>query len=371
MFSIAFVKSSAVIIILRVLGGISTGIIFAILPVYTAEVSEKDIRGQLGIIQLILSTLGNVYIYSVGPFISFRALTISVAIFPLLFITSFYFMPETPYYLVKKGKLKSAVKSIKQLSLDGLSDDALASRLREIEEYVHKGVTNSGSLKELFYRSNRKALVINLVLRTVLVLSGLFVLSSYLQKLINDSGSSISPEVTSIIFGVINLPSVLVAAFLVDRVGRRPLFLISSFGCAIALIAVGIYFYLKENGDVSDILWLPTTGICAYVVLAYLGINAIPGVVQGETFSINTKSIASSIIMIYGSGTSFLLLRFFQPLSDELGVYVMFWFFGAVCILGFLFGIFFLPETKGKTFSEIQDILDKRKTENLQLEAVK
>ncbi|KAK4874949.1 hypothetical protein RN001_014309 [Aquatica leii] len=373
MTTAAFTKSATVLIIFRAIEGIGSGIIFVVLPVYVSEVSDKDIRGGLGIVHLIISSLCGVYVYSAGPFISYIALSISCAIIPLVFVILFIFMPETPYYLVKKGNLNSATKSLKQLSGEGLCDSAIQSKIQEIQDFVDREVRNKGSWKELvFDAANRKALVITLVLRTVLVFSGLFVVLSYLQTLFEQSGSNISPEVSSIIFSVINMPLALTAVFLVDKVGRRLLFLVSTFGCALSLIAVGIYFFLQVNGDVADILWLPTTGLSLYIALSSLGINSIPGVLQGEMFSINVKSIASSFVIIYGSSISFLLLRFFQPLADKFGTHVMFWFFGGVCVVGFVFGMFVLPETKGKTFSEIQELLDKsKKNKDYKLETSK
>lgn len=227
MMSSAFNKKVIVLIILRIVTGISSGVSFVVLPLYIGEVSEKDIRGRLSVAQVILSTIGSVYAYSVGPFISFTVFSITCSMFPLLFIFLFAFMPETPYHLVKKGNSESALKSIKQLSRKDLGEDAIHLRLQEIKDFVHRDVENKIYLKDLILnRIYRKAFLIVLTIRCLLGLSGLHVISSYLQKIIQSSGSSVSPELSSVIFGVIKLPSALLAAFLVDRFGRRPLLML-------------------------------------------------------------------------------------------------------------------------------------------------
>ncbi|KAF5295173.1 hypothetical protein FQR65_LT10561 [Abscondita terminalis] len=196
------------------------------------------------------------------------------------------------------------------------------------------------------------------VLNTILIASGGFVISGYLQKIIDNSDSSISPQISSVIFGTVKLPSVLLAAFLVDKCGRRPLLIISSGGSAIALIAEGVYFYLKEQKqDVSVISWLPTTGLSLYLLFSYFGIHVIPSVVLGEIFTINVKSAAASGVSVYISALSFLLFQFFNPLSNLLGIYTMFWIFAGVCVFGVLFGVLIMIETKGKSFIEIQQLL--------------
>ncbi|KAF5280030.1 hypothetical protein FQR65_LT03285 [Abscondita terminalis] len=361
--AIAFTKSPVGVIILNSFVGISTGIILTIAPLYIAEVSDKDIRGRLGIIQLILSSFGKIYVYSVSPYISYFALTLSVGIFPLVFVVLFSFMPETPHFLLKKRKIKSAHKSLKQLSVNDLSDHELAYKLKEIQEYVDKHVTNKSSLIQLvFDPCNRRALFIAWALKTLLALSGVLVLLSYLQKLVDESGSSISPEVSSIILSAINLPSALVAVFLIDKLGRRPIYYISCCGCVVASLTLGTYFYLKEVGDVSDVLWIPTTCLCVYIILANLGINLVGDVVLGEIFSMNVKSVASSLSLIYAFTINFFVFRFFQPIADEVGIYTVFWILSVVSVFGFLFSIFVLPETKKKTFLEIQMQLNKKMT---------
>ena len=147
---------------------------------------------------------------------------------------------------------------------------------------------------------------------------------------------------------------------MVDKTGRKPLLIISCVGCAVALIGEGIYFYLQDVAklDVSSLSWLPTSGIMLFLLMSPVGIFTLPYVLLGELFPTNIKEIAVSLASLYDGIMAFIVTKYFAPLSEIWGAYTSFWFFAGVCILGALFVIFVLPETKGKTFAEIQRILN-------------
>lgn len=152
------------------------------------------------------------------------------------------------------------------------------------------------------------------------------------------------------------------AAGLVDKMGRKPLMIISTLGCAIALIAEGSYFYLYKVTltDVSMISWLPTAALLLYLMMGPLGLLSLPYVLLGELFATNIKGIAVSASSFYGSTLAFLVTKFFQPVSIKWGMHTTFWIFAVVCIFGAMFCFFVQPETRGKTFAEIQEKLNRK-----------
>lgn len=202
-----------------------------------------------------------------------------------------------------------------------------------------------------------------------------------MQTIIKSANSSLSPELSSILFGLIQFPagilnnsfyklqltnavSVTATAYFVDKIGRRPLLITSCTFCGIALAAEGIYFYLQDHlkVDVSSISWLPATGVLVYIVMNPVGLNTIPYIVQGEIFPTNIKAVGSSICTFYSGVNAFIVSKSFQPLCNWLGMYGTFWVYSGFCVFGIFFAIFVLPETKGKSFVEIQKSLaDERK----------
>lgn len=153
-----------------------------------------------------------------------------------------------------------------------------------------------------------------------------------------------------------------VAIFLVDKVGRKPLLIVSALGCAAAYAGEAAYFYLQNEAgsNVDAISWLPTTGIVVFLVMNNIGVTTVPVVVLSEIFPTNIKSIAIAVNTFYGSTLSFLVSKFFKPMSNAMGMHYTFLLYMICCVLGVFFVIFCVPETKGKTFTEIQLRLNKK-----------
>ena len=360
--TIAFSNSLLALCITRFIGGAGLALISTGATVYVGEIAEKDIRGKLGSAFNILRLVGSLYVFSVGPFISYIALAWSCAIFPVLFMITYAFMPESPYYLIKSNRYDLAKKNLITLSRNSASSEFINSRLREIQATVDYDMKNRANVWELVTNKlYRRSMIVITGVKTIQQLSGVAAIEAYTQTIIEESESSISPEISSIIAGAIQFPAAILAGYLVDKLGRKPLMIISSVGCALALTSEGLYFYLQNIAkiDVSCISWLPTTALLLYLVMNPIGIFTLPWILLGELFATNIKGYAVSIASCYGSLLAFLATKFFQPISDGWGMHVTFWIFAGICFLGAIFCYFVQPETKGKTLAEIQQKLNR------------
>ncbi|KAK5640741.1 hypothetical protein RI129_009288 [Pyrocoelia pectoralis] len=361
--TVIFSDSLLALCIVRFIGGIGLAFITTAAPMYVGEIAEKDIRGKLGSAFNILRLVGSLYVFSVGPFVSYLALALTCAIFPVLFIIAFAFMPESPYYLIKVNKQEMAKNNLIRLSSNSATMDFIDSRLKEIQATVDYDMRNRANVWELFTNKlYRKSVIVITGIKTVQQLSGVAAIEAYTQSIIQESKSSISPAVSSIIAGLIQFPAALLAGYLADKLGRKPLMIISCLGCGLALTSEGLYFYLQNiaKSDVSGLSWLPTTALLLYLVMNPIGIFTLPWILLGELFATNIKGYAVSIATCYGSLLAFLATKFFQPISDDWGMHVTFWIFSTICFLGAIFCYFVLPETKGKTLAEIQQKLTRK-----------
>lgn len=153
--------------------------------------------------------------------------------------------------------------------------------------------------------------------------------------------------------------AVFLSSYVVDKFGRRHITIISALGCAVALIAEGIFFFMQDyqKVNVDAIGWLPTTGIVVFIIAYNFGLLPLPYILFGELFPSNIKSTAVSVLASYGTLLNFTVSKAFAPMSAEFGLYTSFWFFAFFCIVGAIFVYFCLPETKGRTFEEIQHVL--------------
>lgn len=150
--------------------------------------------------------------------------------------------------------------------------------------------------------------------------------------------------------------SVFVTSYLVDRFGRKPLFYISALGTAVAMLLEAAYFYINKNDidDVPSLKWMPVTGIFLSVIFKACGIAPIPFLVMAELFPNHVKGLATTISMVFGSVLGAIVVLIFPVFSAEFGLATSFLVFAICCILGFFFGLYFVPETKGVSLTKIE-----------------
>ncbi|XP_022917080.1 facilitated trehalose transporter Tret1-like [Onthophagus taurus] len=364
---ITLANSVWILYISRFIAGMATGTITAGVTIYNSEIADQEIRGKLGTAFTIMKLMGHFVVLTFGPFVSYQVLCVICGVMPLICFCTIYFMPESPYYLLKIGEKHRAKESLAILGSDELNENDLERKMNEIEKVVNEDMRNKSGMVELFRNPRyRKGLLTMTGVKVLHSMSGTVAIESYMQSIIGSSSSSISPEISSIIFGAIQFPAAFLASAIVDKLGRKPLLIISAFGCALALISEGIYFYIQDvlKSDLKNISWIPTTGIIVFLISTPLGVSSLPYVLMGELFPVNIKESAITLIIFYGVSMSFVVSKFYQPVLEMWGLYTVFWIFGGVCLAGMVFVWCVVPETKGKSFGDIQIKLNRSKNKN-------
>ncbi|KAF5270584.1 hypothetical protein FQR65_LT05482 [Abscondita terminalis] len=362
-FLIIFANSLVMLLIARVVSGTGSGISIGVVSLYVGEIAEKKHRGTLCTMPTMGLVLATMFTYSVGPFVSYTTLAIVCGFAPFIFSVTSYFIAESPYYLIKINQRDSTKKTLKYLS----GTDNVEEWMNEIEMTIQNDGTSKFKFKDLiFERNHRKSFLIVIALKTLNQFSGLLVINAYIQTIMEQSQTSLSAETSSLIFAAIQIPCVIVSSVLVDKFGRRPLLIISSLGCALSLAGEGVYFYLlqRKDADLSNSYFVPTLCLTLYFIMISFGISNIAFVALGELFTPKAKKIGGTVFAFYTGFLFFVSNKIFNPIVESWGMHVAFWIFAGVCLLGVFFGLFILPETKGKTFDEIQKILHGKEKSN-------
>lgn len=148
----------------------------------------------------------------------------------------------------------------------------------------------------------------------------------------------------------------MLASFLVDKVGRRPLLIYSFGGTGASLLVVGIYFFLVQvlNVSMHSYNFIPFAGIISASIISSIGFQSLIIVIPAETFPLNVKAVAMTYICIFGGALNFVIAKGYQSVKDYSGLYGVFFFFAAASVFGCIFSIIYVPETKGKSLREIQ-----------------
>ncbi|KAK4874658.1 hypothetical protein RN001_014018 [Aquatica leii] len=348
----------------RIIGGLAGGAQISILQLYVGEIADKNIRGKLAVFPTANAQVGLLIGLGIGPFVSFQAYSIICAVIALVYGVTVLFIPQSPYFLMKKDKEQDAQKSLQMLIATLRTKNKNEASLQEIRSTIEYQTKNKFTIKKLLVeRRYRNSLLMVIVIKTLSDFSGGYAINSYVQTVLDESNSSLSPEVASLIYGVIQVVSIFSSAFLIDKVGRKPLSIVSSGGAALALISEGVYFYLKDvkHIDTNDFNFLPVLALCIYRLMVSLSLSSLPYVLVSELFSVDAKEMCALIFGTYSSILMFTNIKIFNPILEAAGFHTLFWIFSASCILAIVFVAVLLPETKGISFNAIQDKLDSKK----------
>lgn len=125
---------------------------------------------------------------------------------------------------------------------------------------------------------------------------------------------------------------------------------------------MGLFFFLDSTKSPArdNVLWLPVASLIVYVTVYCVGFGPLPWAVLGEMFPVNVKSYASTIVASVCWVFGFLITKYFESISDALGIHWAFWIFSICCIVAFVFTYTLVMETKGLSLQQIQDKLNGR-----------
>lgn len=342
---------------------------YCVLPMYIGEISDDAIRGAMGSLLDLILSVGILFEYCVGPYISFKLLAAVSLIVPLVNLICCPLIPESPYFYLMKNNWEGAKRSLQ--TLRGKKD--VEKELITLNDVVAEEVADRQSYIKLFTKyGNRKAVIIIFGLMMAQQFSGIGALLSYTEQIFVKTGGVIDPKISTIGVGVTQLGACIFAALVADNFGRRILLIISSLGSAICLAATGTIFFLSEvlEFDTSSYADLTIATILLYMILVNIGLSSQTYVMLGELFPTNIKAVA-----VCTANLSMLLLeaivtKIFEIITTAAGgYYSVFFIFSACTFLSLIFISIYVPETKGKSLEEIQVWLNKGKIpkKNVQL----
>ncbi len=343
----------------RLAAGVATGIASMLAPLYIAENSPSRIRGRLvtfnqwAIVTGILAAyLVNWTLSGLGPQ-SWRWMFAAAALPAVVFWIGLVFVPESPRWLVKQQRDREALAVLARLEGDAQAAQALG----EIQDTVREERDSIGQLLEPAFR---KPLIIAVALAILQQITGVNTVFYYASLIFRDqvgNQSTSSALGLNVIIGGINFLATIVALWIIDRVGRKPLLLASSAGMAASLLALGTAFRYHP---------VPS-GLVLAAILAYVtsfGIGMGPGVwvLMSELFPTRIRGRAMAIATVALWLASLLLTVTFLSLVSAVGPSATFWVYAALSAFTFVFLWLVVPETKGKSLEQIERMWRERST---------
>ncbi|XP_075970867.1 trehalose transporter 1-like protein [Anticarsia gemmatalis] len=340
----------------RLISGLGYGIAYTTAPMYLGEIASDNVRGAMATLITVMSKFGILSQYCIGPYVSMLGLASFNIAIPILFVVTFSTMPESPYYYIKSGQKQEAESSLRKLR----GKSYVREELESMNSLVTENMKEKSRWKDLFLiEGNKRGLMILMGIYFTQQFCGSTAIISYAQQIFGAADGGLGPEESCILFGTVQLFTSAMSSQLVDRLGRKPLLLISSCGVGLSNIIIGAYFYLKyQNSDVLiNLKFIPNVVIPIFIFSYTIGLATVPFAITSEIFPTNIKSKATCVIQIFVALMTFAVTKLYQVVADNLGNYVAFWGFGALSVAGVIFILIYLPETKGQSFAAIQEKL--------------
>jgi sugar porter (SP) family MFS transporter len=350
----------------RIFGGVAIGLASNLSPMYIAEIAPAQTRGRLVAINQFTIVIGILLAQYINWFLvrklppgasdqfirnswfgqqGWRWMFGLTAAPALLFFFGTLFVPESPRWLTKNGLPDKARGILARIGGESYAQSAIA----EIKSTLASNEIQHVRFSDLLEPKMRKVLVLGVVLAVFQQWCGINVIFNYAEEIFRAAGYDISMVLKNIAWtGSINLLFTLVALGAVDRAGRRVLMLFGSAGLAIIYVAMGFCYSTGVKGLPMLLLVLAAIGCYA------MSLAPVAWVVISEIFPNRIRGAAMAIAVSALWIACFILTLTFPMLNATLGSAGTFWFYAAICVAGFVFIKFRLPETKGKTLEQIE-----------------
>ncbi|KAB0794305.1 hypothetical protein PPYR_11144 [Photinus pyralis] len=355
---IVFASNAVMLYIARFFAGLATGAVCVTAPMYIGEIAEVSVRGRLGSFFQMCLCFGIFLTYLVGALLPWVGLSWVLLAIPILFAIAMYFLPDTPVYLIKCGRVTDADKSLRYFRGPNYN---VSNEMKVIEANLAASEEKKAGLKDLVAsRGNRKAMIAALGLMLFQQMSGINAVIFYTVPIFQSAGTSMSSDVAAVTVSIVQFVIAYVAAMIIDKRGRRFYLMLSSIGMMVCVAALGLYFHLKLNKiSFAGLGMLPLSSLVLFIVAFSLGLGPIPWMILSELLAPEIKGVGSGITVMTNWLFVFVVTFSFPLMNSGLGGHITFYVFAVILFLATCFVYYYVPETKGKTLSEIQMLLNK------------
>ena len=351
-------------LIARFLGGLAVGGVSILTPMYIAEIAPPTMRGRLCTgyqLAIVIGILGsfllnyilnglpswdwfNSHIHDLGTW-DWRWMFISGVLPSLFFLILLFFFPETPRFLFKVGREQEAAAVLTRIVGEAEAE-------RETVEIRASLVSTQSVWTQLTSASLRRPLLVGFCLAVLIHFSGINTIIDYAPKIFQSAGFSLDTALFSTFgIGLTNFTFTLVSFWIIDRYGRKPLYIIGSIGLTVALSALGVTVMI---GHFSGLIVLML--ILGYVAFFAACIGPVFWTLVPEIFPNRIRGEAMIVPVLVQWIANAIAVMLFPLAFKVIGKEFTFFFLATMAFLQVIFTWKFVPETKGKTLEEIEDL---------------
>ena len=333
----------------RFAGGLAVGAVSLLAPMYISEVSPPSMRGRMGslyqmsiVIGILISYGINYLLRNSGPD-NWRWMFATGVLPSILFFVLMLIAPETPRFLMMAGKRQEAFQLLENIS----NRETAAFEVAEIEAAVAKG---PGGREGMRRPGVTRALKVSFFLAILIHVSGINTIVDYAPAIFRSAGWKMDGALAAtFLIGITELVFTISSFWMIDRFGRKPLYVTGSAGMAIALLLL-IVTVATDRFHGPLVLAL----ILAYLAFFSSCIGPVFWTLIPEIFPTDVRGIAMTVPVLTQWITNAFVVLFFPYAFNQIGKAVTFGFLAVMCLTQAIFTWFFVPETKNQTLEEIE-----------------
>lgn len=353
---------STIFIVYRIIGGIGVGLASMLSPLYIAEIAPAKSRGKLVSFNQLAIVAGFMVVYFVNYFISksggsdvwlnavgWRWMFASEVIPAGLFLLFLFFVPDTPRSLMLQNKPEKALEVLIKVNGKEEANNILDQIKGSVKQH-------SGKLLSFGWL----VIIIGIALSVFQQFVGINVVLYYAPEIFKKIDPNTDGALLlTIIVGIVNFLFTIIAVRTVDKYGRKPLMIIGALGMAVAMFALGFVFFSGATGYLAlgcMILYVASFAMSWGPVTWVLLSEIFPNKIRGRAMAI---AVAAQWISNYLVSLTFPMMDDNTYLTEQFNNGFAYWIYGLMGLLAMFFVLKFVPETKGKTLEEMEDIWEK------------
>lgn len=365
------------LVIFRIIGGIGIGIVSIVCPLYISEVSVASHRGRMVSLYQLAITIGflgaylmNYYLLnlsatfsSTSPLLTkilgaeeWRGMLGMESIPAIIFFMIIFLIPESPRWLITKGKEASARKTFNLIYRDSAAVDFHINETKQMLQSKEKA-----NWKLLFKPGTFRIVLIGAAIAMLGQFMGVNAVLYYGPTIFESSGLSSGDSLFyQSLIGLVNMGTTVLALLIIDKVGRKKLVYFGVSGMIVSLIAIGVYFMKGEAWGISNTFLL--IFFLAYMFFTAASISAVIFVFLSEMYPTKIRGLAMSVAGLSLWVGTYLIGQLTPWLLENLTSAGTFFLFAAMCIPYMLIVWKLMPETAGKSLEDIERFWLKQKT---------
>jgi SP family galactose:H+ symporter-like MFS transporter len=343
----------------RIFIGIAIGISSYSVPMYIAEIAPTRQRGALVSAFQLLITIGIFVSYlsdlafaEESNLESWRPMFLVGVIPALILLIGMIFLPETPRFLIGKGKEEKGRKILQRLEDPGLVEESI----QKMKEEIALANQSAHSLKGIWQPWLRTALFIGVGIMFIQQFIGINTVIYYCPEIFENAGfeSKVAQIAASVSVGIVNVLFTVISMMMIDKIGRRRLYFIGVAGNVVALVALALSFAFRDSLGLS-MKWITVGLVLVYIIFFAISLGPLGWLIISEIYPLKVRGVGMSIGALSNWGfnavVTFTFLTFLKMLTPT-GAFLI---YAAVGVFGLIWGYYFIPETKGHTLEHIEE----------------